>query len=363
MGLPCSTINFPAESVRGKTISDLTVKQSQDQETLRQTVEGRLDTLRTENTKKLDEIRQTVDEQLQKTLQERITGSFKLVQDQLEQVYRGLGEMQKLADGVGDLKKVLSNVKTRGVFGEVQLGSILEQMFSSEQYVENAQVKDGSQERVEFAIKIPGRSGEGEVLLPIDAKFPIEDYERIVDAAERADAPALELLTAQLEARIRNFAKDIGDKYVNPPRTTDIAILFLPVEGLYAEVLRRPGLIQSIQEKHHVTIAGPNNLMAILNAFRMAIRAVAIQKRSTEVWQVLGAVRTEFDKHGTVVARLEKQLEASLNTVSNLHTRTRAMKRRLQGVDSIGTEKIEEVLGLEALAPEDDTDSAADQST
>lgn len=337
----------------------LSEKHEKAHEGLRQTVETKLDAIRTENTGKLDEIRKTVDEQLQTTLNERITSSFQIVHDRLEQVHRGLGEMQQLAGDVGDLKRVLANVKTRGVFGEVQLGSLMEQVFSAEQYVENAQVRTNSQERVEFALKIPGRSGEGDVLLPIDAKFPIEDYSRLVEAAEKADAAGVDAAAAQLEVRIRLFAKDIRDKYINPPTTTDIAILFLPTEGLHAEVLRRPGLIETIQETHHVVVAGPTTLMAILCAFRMSIRAVAIQKRSTEVWQILGAVRSEFDKHGGVLARLQRQLEASLTTVDTLGTRTRAMKRRLQGVDSIGTDKIEEVLGLPPVVEEAEADAEA----
>ena len=337
------------------SIDQLSERHEAAQVALRQAVEGRLDAIRTENTAKLDEIRKTVDDQLQTTLNERITNSFKMVHDQLEQVYRGLGEMQKLAEGVGDLKRVLTNVKARGVFGEVQLGSLMEQMFSPDQYVENAQTRDHSQERVEFAVKIPGRSGEGEVLLPIDAKFPIEDFERIIKASERSDPAAIEAAAAQLEARIRASAKEMRDKYINPPRTTDFAILCLPIESLYAEVLRRPGVIESIQETHGVVIAGPTTLLAILNAFRMSIRAVAIQQRSTEVWQILGAVRSEFDKHGNVLGKLQRQLEASLSTVDTLGTRTRAMKRRLQGVDAIGADRIEDVLRLPALA--EDTES------
>jgi DNA recombination protein RmuC len=328
------------------------------QEALRQTVEGRLDALRNDNTVKLEEIRKTVDEELQKTLNERITGSFKLVQDQLEQVHRGLGEMQKLADGVGDLKRVLSNVKTRGVFGEVQLGSLIEQMFSPEQYLENAQVCEGSQERVEFAIKLPGRSGEGEVLIPIDAKFPIDDYERLMAASEKGDLSGVEAASNQLRARITQFAKDIGSKYVNPPVTTEFAILFLPTEGLYAEILRAGGMVENLFERHRVFVCGPTNLLAMLNAFKMSIRAVAIQQRSTEVWQILGAVRTEFDKHGGVLGRLQKQLEASLNTVDALGTRTRAMKRKLQGVDAIGTDQIQTVLGLPPQVEEVETEGA-----
>jgi len=343
-------------------LNQVSEKIEKAQESLRQVVEARLDALRSENTAKLDEIRKTVDEQLQATLTERIMSSFKLVNDQLEQVHRGLGEMQKLADGVGDLKRVLANVKTRGIFGEVQLGSLIEQMFSPDQYLENAQVSPHGQERVEFAIKIPGRSGEGSVLIPIDAKCPIDDYERIQHAAERGDSAALEAATDQLEARIVGCAKDIGTKYVNPPVTTEFAILFLPIEGLYAEVLRRRGLVEAMFEKYRVMVAGPTNLLAMLNAFRMSIRAVAIQQRSTEVWQILGAVRTEFGKHGLVLDKLQRQLESSLNTVDALGTRTRAMRRKLQGVDEIGQEKIEDVLGLPPPS-EDASDEAPAELT
>jgi DNA recombination protein RmuC len=342
------------------SLNSLSAQHGKQQEELRQTVEGRLDAIRHETAAKLDEIRKTVDEQLQSTLNERITNSFKLVHDQLEQVHRGLGEMRQLADGVGDLKRVLTNVKSRGVFGEVQLGSLMEQMFSSDQYRQNAQIRDGSQERVEFALKIPGRSGEGEVLIAIDAKFPIEDYDRILQASERADSVAVEAAAAQLESSIRLSAKDISEKYINSPVTTDFAILFLPIEGLYAEVLRRPGLIESIQATYHVVISGPTTLLAMLSAFRMSIRAVAIQKRSTEVWQILGAVRTEFDNHGKVLGTLQRQLEASLNTVDKLGTRTRVMRRKLQNVDTIGAEKVEDVLGLPAPSEESDSDGDSD---
>ena len=331
-----------------QTMAQLTVKNQEAGEALRTLVEERLTTLQTSNATKLDEIRKTVDEQLQQTLQERLTASFKLVSDQLEQVYRGLGEMQKLADGVGDLKRVLANVKTRGVYGEVQLGALMEQMFAPAQYVVNAQVKKNSQERVEFALKLPGREGEPDVLLPIDSKFPIEDYERLQVAADAGDQAAVETVSLQLEARVRSFAKDIGDKYINPPQTTDIGILFLPTEGLYAEVIRRPGLAESLLEKHRVTIAGPTTLLAMLSAFRMALRAVAIHKRSAEVWNVLGAIKTEFANYGEVVVKLEKQLEASLNTVEKLSTRTRVMNRKLGDVQQVEMDPVsaQKLLGV-----------------
>lgn len=243
--------------------------------------------------------------------------------------------MQKLADGVGDLKRVLANVKTRGVYGEVQLGALMEQMFAPAQYIVNAQVRKHSQERVEFALKLPGRDGEDDVLLPIDSKFPIEDYERLREAADSGNVESIANAEANLDARIRMFAKDIGDKYVNPPQTTDIAILFLPTEGLYAEIIRRPGLAENLLEKHRVTIAGPTTLLAMLSAFRMALRAVAVQKRSAEVWNVLGAIKTEFSNYGTVVTKLQRQLETSLRTVDDLGTRTRVMNKKLGDVEGV----------------------------
>lgn len=318
-----------------QTMATLAQKNQEAGDALRTLVEERLTTLQANNAAKLDEIRKTVDEQLQQTLQERLTSSFKLVSDQLEQVHRGLGEMQKLADGVGDLKRVLANVKTRGVYGEVQLGALMEQMFAPAQYIVNAQVRKHSQERVEFALKLPGRDGEDDVLLPIDSKFPIEDYERLREAADSGNVESIANAEANLDARIRMFAKDIGDKYVNPPQTTDIAILFLPTEGLYAEIIRRPGLAENLLEKHRVTIAGPTTLLAMLSAFRMALRAVAVQKRSAEVWNVLGAIKTEFSNYGTVVTKLQRQLETSLRTVDDLGTRTRVMNKKLGDVEGV----------------------------
>lgn len=331
-----------------QTMAQLTARNQEASEALRKLVEERLTTLQANNATKLDEIRKMVDEQLQQTLQERLTASFKLVSDQLEQVHRGLGEMQKLADGVGDLKRVLANVKTRGVYGEVQLGALMEQMFAPAQYVLNAQVKKNSQERVEYALKLPGREGEHDVLLPIDSKFPIEDYERLRLAADAGDQAAVQAAELQLETRIRSFARDIGDKYINPPHTTDIGILFLPTEGLYAEIIRRPGLAESLLEKHRVTIAGPTTLLAMLSAFRMALRAVAIHKRSAEVWSVLGAIKTEFANYGEVVVKLEKQLEASLNTVEKLSTRTRVMNRKLGDVENVEMDPVsaQKLLGV-----------------
>lgn len=338
-------------------------KQGQAQEKLRQSVENRLDQLRTENSAKLDEMRQTVDEKLQSTLEKRLGDSFRTVSEQLERVYQGLGEMQTLATGVGDLKKVLTNVKTRGTWGEVQLGMLLEQFLSPEQFLRNAQVKNGSAERVEYAIRFNGKDSDEPLLLPIDAKFPQEDFERLVHATERADAAAVEEAAAALELRVRSFAKSMSDKYINPPLTTDFAILFLPTESLFAEVLRRAGLFEQLQRDFRVTIAGPTTLASLLNAFQMGFRSLAIQKRSSEVWQVLGAVRTEFQKHGKVVENLKRQLNAATNTVDALGTRTRAMNRTLKNVEVLSDADSTSLLGLNApdaaLNDEEDEGSLA----
>ena len=301
---------------------------------LRATVDERLAKLQEDNGKRLDEMRQTVDEKLQGTLEKRLGESFKLVSDQLESVARGLGEMRSLASGVGDLKKVLTNVKVRGTWGEVQLGNLLEQMLSPEQYVVNAATKRDGGERVEFAVRLPGPDdvrGE-EVLLPIDAKFPMEDYQRLVEASVRGDAEGLEAASKALEARIRGCAEDIHDKYLCPPRTTDFGILYLPTEGLFAEVVRRTGLVEKLQREHKVTVAGPTTLTAMLNALQMGFRTLAIQKRSAEVWQVLGAVKAEFGKLGGYVEKVEKKLQEASNALQEIGKRGRAIERKLRDV-------------------------------
>jgi DNA recombination protein RmuC len=341
-------------------ITDMSEKQTAAGEALRTTVEGRLDKLREENSTKLDEMRQTVDEKLQSTLERRLTESFQVVQSQLNDVHKGLGEMQNLATGVGDLKRVLANVKTRGTWGEVQLGMLLEQFLLPDQYLKNAQVKEGSLERVEFAVRFPGRDSEKEVLLPIDAKFPQEDYERLVHAAERADTAAVEEAAAALEARIKSFAKSISGKYINPPTTTDFAILFLPTESLFAEVLRRPGLFEQLQRDCRVTLAGPTTLSAMLSAFQLGFHSLAIQKRSSEVWQILGAVKSEFAQHGKVVETLKKHLNAATNTIDKLGTRTRAMDRSLRTVTTLPGAQAEALLQLPTEAEQDDTEEAAE---
>ncbi len=302
-------------------------------EKLRETLAINLTTLRNENSDKLELMRKTVDEQLQGTLEKRLGESFKLVSDRLEQVHKGLGEMQTLATGVGDLKRVLSNVKVRGTWGETQLGNLLAQVFSPEQYKTNVPTRPGSTERVEFAIRLPGRGPEDEeVLLPIDAKFPREDYERLVLASEASDAEEVERASNALEQRIRNAAKDIRNKYIHPPQTTDFAILFLPTEGLYAELLRRPALTDHLHNDCRVVLAGPTTLNAIVNSLQMGFRTLAIQRRSSEVWEILGAVKTEFEKYGSVLDKVQKKLQEASKTVDEVAVRHRAATRRLRGV-------------------------------
>ncbi len=325
---------------------------------IRQTLEVQLAQLQTTNSAKLDEMRATVDEKLQTTLQARLGESFKQVADRLEQVHKGLGEMQTLAQGVGDLKHLLTNVKTRGIFGEAQLASLLEQVFVPDQYAMQVATRPGSKNVVDFAIKLPGKSDTGEPLwLPIDAKFPNEDYERLLDAQGRADVAGAELAGKALELRIRLEAKSMVEKYVEPPYTTDFAILFLPTEGLYAEVLRRPGLMESLQRDHRVTLAGPTTLLAMLSSLQMGFRTLALEKRSSEVWQVLGAVKTEFGKFGDVLAKVKSQTQTVLNTLDSAETRSRAMGRVLKKVDALPDTQ------AQALIPMDkdfDSDAAAD---
>jgi DNA recombination protein RmuC len=296
---------------------------------VRLVVEQRLTALQEGNEKKLDQMRATVDEKLQATLETRLGESFKQVADRLEQVHKGLGEMQSLAQGVGDLKHLLTNVKTRGIFGEAQLAALLEQVFTVDQYAAQIATRPGGKNTVDFAIKLPGRSDSGEPLwLPIDAKFPNEDYERLLDAQQRADASGAEVAGKALEVRIRLEAKSISDKYIEPPYTTDFAILFLPTEGLYAEVLRRPGLMESLQRDHRVVLAGPTTL-------QMGFRTLALEKRSSEVWQVLGAVKTEFGKFGDVLAKVKSQTETVLNTLNSAEQRSRVMGKALRQVEAL----------------------------
>ena len=305
-------------------------------DSLRQTLENRLAAIQTDNSQKLEQMRQTVDEKLHNTLEQRLGESFQRVSEQLERVHAGLGEMQTLASGVGDLKKVLSNVKVRGTWGEVQLDNLLEQILSPGQYEKNVATRPGSAERVEFAIRLPGRDqADSVVWLPIDAKFPLEDYQRLLDAQERADLAALEDASRALENRVRAEAKTIRDKYLEPPHTTDFGLLFLPIEGLYAEVIRRPGLFDALQRDYRITLTGPTTLTAILNSLQMGFRTLAIEQRSSEVWQVLGAVKTEFGKFGDVLAKTKKKLEEATRSIDQAEVRTRAIDRKLRGVESL----------------------------
>ncbi|MCC6750098.1 MAG: DNA recombination protein RmuC [Deltaproteobacteria bacterium] len=329
-------------------LGKLTETNQQRLEALKTAVEEKLKALQEDNAGQLEKMRATVDEKLQGTLEKRLGESFKLVGERLEQVYKGLGEMQSLATGVGDLKKVLSNVKTRGTWGEVQLGAMLEQVLSPEQYAANVAPKDGG-ERVEFAVKLPGRGEDRDevVWLPIDAKFPVEDYQRLVEAQERADAVAAEEAGGQLEARIKQCAKEISDKYLNPPRTTDFAVLFLPTEGLFAEVIRRPGLPERVQRDFRVVIAGPTTLWSILSSLQMGFRTLAIQQRSSEVWKLLAAVKTEWSKYGEVLDRVQKKLQEASNKVEEAARSARSVGKRLREVQELPAAEAEGVLRLE----------------
>ena len=346
-----------------KTLSDtLTFQVQQLSETnarrlteMRGTLETQLAQLQQSNTAKLDEMRQTVDEKLQTTLQARLGESFKQVADRLEQVHKGLGEMNTLAQGVGDLKHLLTNVKTRGMFGEAQLATLLEQVMAPDQYATQHATRPGSKNRVDFAIRLPGRADDGEpVWLPIDAKFPNEDYERLLDAQSRADVIQADLCSKALEARVRLEAKSMTEKYVEPPYTTDFAIMFLPTEGLYAEVLRRPGLIESLQRDFRVTLAGPTTLMAMLNSLQMGFRTLALEKRSSEVWQVLGAVKTEFGKFGDVLAKVKEQTQTVLNTLDKAQTRSNVMHRALRQVEALPEGNAASLLPHEADVSDDE---------
>lgn len=318
--------------------SHMALENEQKLENIRNTMSTQITQLNVENTKQLEKMRETVDEKLQKTLEDRIGQSFKLVSDRLEQVYKGLGEMQNLASGVGDLKKVLTNVKTRGILGEIQLGAILEQILSPEQYEENVKIKANSQERVEFAVKLPG-DDDKTVYLPIDAKFPGDTYSKLVDAYDSGDATAIELAGRELERRIKAEAKDIRDKYIEPPTTTDFAILFLPFEGLYAEVVRR-GLVETLQKDYKVNIAGPTTMAALLNSLQMGFRTLAIQKHSSEVWDILGAVKNEFEKFEGVLVSAQKRINQANEDIDKLvGTRTRMMKSKLKKVTTLSDEE------------------------
>ena len=323
---------------------------------VRTTVEQRLTTLQQGNEQKLEQMRATVDEKLHATLEQRLGESFKLVADRLDKVHAGLGEMQVLAKDVGSLNRVLNNVKTRGIFGEVQLAGLLEQVFTPDQYAKNVETVPGTNARVEFAIRLPGQRADGVPLwLPIDAKFPREDYERLLDAQDKADAPNAELAGKAIERRLIAEAKTIRDKYVSPPHTTDFGILFVPTEGLYAEALRRPGLLESMQREHRVMLCGPTTLLATLNSLQMGFRTLALEKRSVEVWEVLGAVKTEFGKFGEVLAKTKKKLDEASNTIDEAQRRSRVMTRQLKSVEELSAERAQELLpGFDAEAVEED---------
>ena len=328
--------------------SHMAVENEQKLEAIRGTMEKKLTDLTADNNRQLAEMRQTVDEKLQKTLEDRISQSFKLVSERLEQVYKGLGEMQNLAAGVGDLKKVLSNVKTRGILGEVQLSAILEQILAPEQYEENVRTRSTGSERVEFAVKLPG-DGDSVVWLPIDAKFPGDAYAALVDAYDSGDAAAVDAAAKNLERIIKSEAKDIHEKYVEPPYTTDFAIMFLPFEGLYAEVVRR-GLLEVLQRDYKINIAGPTTMAALLNSLQMGFKTLAIQKHSSEVWDVLGAVKTEFDKFGTVLEATQARInQANAELDKLIGTRTRSIQRKLRGVTSLGDREAAQMLELADL--------------
>jgi DNA recombination protein RmuC len=348
--------------IQDKRLLDLNQQLTQKNDTLQKTVndmlkhindtmENRLLSIQRDNEKKLEQMRETVDEKLQKTLEDRISQSFKLVSERLEQVYKGLGEMQNLASGVGDLKKVLSNVKTRGILGEIQLGSILEQILTPDQYEVNVSMKKGSAERVEYAIKLPG-DDDGVVYLPIDAKFPADAYAKLVDAYEAGDVAAIDAAVAHLERTIKTFAKDIKEKYISPPYTTDFGIMFLPFEGLYAEVVRR-GMVETLQREYKINIAGPSTMAALLNSLQMGFRTLAIQKHSSKVWDVLGAVKTEFDKFGAVLDATQKRINQANEELDKLiGTRTRMIRSKLRSVTALPEENSQVILRCED-EPED----------
>lgn len=340
-------------------IRALNESNEQRQEAIRTTLAASLDRLRLENGEKLEQMRATVDEKLQGTLEARLGESFKLVSDRLELVHRGLGEMQGLAVGVGDLKRVLTNVKVRGGWGEVQLKMLLDDLLTRDQYLENARIRPDSGEMVEFAIRLPGRDEGAPVLLAIDSKFPQEDYERLIGAQEAGRPEEVERAALALERAIRLQAKTISDKYIHPPHSTDFAILYLPTEGLFAEVARRPGLCGEIQQKSRVMLTGPTTLAALLTSLQLGFRTLAIEKRSSEVWQVLGAAKAEFGKYAKVWEKLGNQLETARRTVDEAGRRTRAVERRLRGVEVMDTATAERLIPFDAGEPDEVEDAAA----
>lgn len=328
-------------------LKNLTQVSEQKMEKLRETVEVKLRHIQEDNSQKLEQMRATVDEKLHETLEKRLGESFKIVSERLELVHKGLGEMQTLASGVGDLKKVLTNVKTRGTFGEIQLGNLLEQILTPEQYEGNVITKNGSNARVEFAIKLPGRGGtkDQSLWLPIDAKFPQEDYLRLVEAQEQGNPVLVEEASKQLERTIKEMARNIRDKYLDPPQTTDFGIMFLPTEGLYAEVLRKTGLFELLQREYKVSVTGPTTLAALLNSLQMGFRTLAIERRSGEVWSILGAVKTEFANFGVILDKTQKKLQEAGNTIENAARRSRVIEKKLKTVQEIPTGEAQKLLG------------------
>lgn len=321
---------------------ELTKQNSTNLELIRNTVEKRLTDLQNDNNQKLEKMRETVDEKLQSTLEKRLSQSFQSVSERLEQVHKGLGEMQHLAVGVGDLKKVLSNVKTRGTWGEVQLGNLLEQILTKDQYQANVATKKDSKDIVEYAIKLPGKDKHlDHIWLPIDAKFPIEDYQRLLDAEDSNDKIAIEAANKAIEKRLKDEGKKIKTKYIDPPNTTDFAILFIPIEGLYAQVLKLPGLVDFIQREYRVMITGPTTITAILNSLQMGFRTLAIEKQSSEIWQTLSEVKTEFGRFGEILERTQKKLQEASNQIDAGATRARAIERKLKNVDTLEISKVE----------------------
>jgi DNA recombination protein RmuC len=341
----------------GDLVKQLETQNKQALEALkdvRGAVEKQLKDIREDNGKRLEEMRKTVDEKLQDTLEKRLGESFKIVSERLEQVHKGLGEMQSLASGVGDLKKVLSNVKTKGILGEYQLGNIIEQLLPLEQYEENIATRPGSSERVEFAIRMPGNSDDDSVWLPIDSKFPLQGYENLLNAREAADLEGIAAAEKALTSTIEKFAKDISEKYIESPHTTDFGIMFLPIESLYAEVLRHPGLFETLQRKHRITITGPTTMSALLNSLQMGFRTLAVTKRSSEVWKILEAVKTEFGKFSSKLELVDKQLSTAKRSLEDLrNTRTNVMESKLRKVGTLDHDESDRLL---ELPPEDDSE-------
>lgn len=337
---------------QGQKLAELTQRSEQRLGEIRSTLESQLKAMQADNAQKLEKMRETVDEKLQGTLEARFNASFGIISERLEAVQRGLGEMQQLASDVGSLQRVLTNVKQRGTFGETQLGTLLEDVLTGDQYAANVATLPGSNERVEFAIRMPGQKGEGQVWLPVDAKFPREDYERLVDAQAKADPEAAQAAGNALERRIRDEAKKIREKYVGPPHTTDFALLFLPTEGLYAEAIRRPGLFDTVQREQRVVLVGPTTLLAVLNALQMGFRSLAIEKRSSEVWQTLASVKNEFGKFATVLEKAHSQLDTVQNSIKAAGVRTRQIERKLRDVEVLPQDGTVLPLGLDGDAPD-----------